>query len=73
MAVLPLALQPYGLTLVRSRELSHRNRDHPFHARVVQHECDHLIGRLYPSRITDCSKFGFTEVPFPDRDPAADD
>ena len=30
-----------------------------FHARVVQHECDHLIGRLYPSRITDFSKFGF--------------
>jgi peptide deformylase len=36
-----------------------------FHARVVQHECDHLIGRLYPSRITDFSKFGFTEVLFP--------
>ncbi|MDO7898585.1 peptide deformylase [Pseudomonas citrulli] len=44
-----------------------------FHARVVQHECDHLIGRLYPSRITDFSKFGFTEVLFPDLDPAADD
>ncbi|MCB2636716.1 peptide deformylase, partial [Listeria monocytogenes] len=43
-----------------------------FHARVVQHECDHLIGRLYPSRITDFSKFGFTEVLFPDLDPAAD-
>jgi peptide deformylase len=36
-----------------------------FHARVVQHECDHLIGRLYPSRITDFSKFGFNEVLFP--------
>jgi len=36
-----------------------------FHARVVQHECDHLIGRLYPSRITDFSKFGYTEVLFP--------
>ena len=36
-----------------------------FHARVVQHECDHLIGRLYPSRITDFTKFGFTEVLFP--------
>ena len=36
-----------------------------FHARVVQHECDHLIGRLYPSRITDFSRFGFTEVLFP--------
>jgi peptide deformylase len=44
-----------------------------FHARVVQHECDHLIGRLYPSRITDFSKFGFTEVLFPDLDPNADD
>ncbi|MHC8306943.1 peptide deformylase [Pseudomonas sp. PB3P13] len=44
-----------------------------FHARVVQHECDHLIGRLYPSRITDFSKFGFTEVLFPDLDPNADE
>jgi peptide deformylase len=44
-----------------------------FHARVVQHECDHLIGRLYPSRITDFSKFGFTEVLFPGMDPSADD
>ena len=39
-----------------------------FHARVVQHECDHLIGRLYPSRITDFTKFGFTEVLFPGMD-----
>jgi peptide deformylase len=39
-----------------------------FHARVVQHECDHLIGRLYPSRITDFSQFGFTEVLFPGQD-----
>ncbi|AZD10001.1 Peptide deformylase [Pseudomonas chlororaphis] len=44
-----------------------------FHARVVQHECDHLIGRLYPSRIRDFSKFGFTEVMFPDLDPHADE
>ncbi|MDZ5461653.1 peptide deformylase [Azohydromonas lata] len=36
-----------------------------FHARVVQHECDHLIGRLYPTRIRDLTKFGFTEVLFP--------
>jgi peptide deformylase len=36
-----------------------------FHARVVQHECDHLIGRLYPSRITDFTRFGFTHVLFP--------
>ena len=39
-----------------------------FHARVVQHECDHLIGRLYPSRITDFSKFGYTDVLFPGQD-----
>ncbi|MBO3275718.1 peptide deformylase [Pseudomonas schmalbachii] len=44
-----------------------------FHARVVQHECDHLIGRLYPSRISDFRKFGFTEVLFPGLDPKADD
>ena len=36
-----------------------------FHARVVQHECDHLDGILYPMRITDLTKFGFTEVLFP--------
>ena len=44
-----------------------------FHARVVQHECDHLIGRLYPSRIRDFARFGFTEVLFPDMDPNSDD
>jgi peptide deformylase len=44
-----------------------------FHARVVQHECDHLIGRLYPTRMTDLAKLGFTSVLFPDRDPNADD
>lgn len=37
-----------------------------FHARVVQHECDHLSGRLYPSRIRDFQRFGFTEVLFPE-------
>lgn len=37
-----------------------------FHARVVQHECDHLDGILYPMRIKDLSRFGFTEVLFPD-------
>lgn len=36
-----------------------------FHARVVQHECDHLDGILYPMRITDLRRFGFTEVLFP--------
>ena len=44
-----------------------------FHARVVQHECDHLIGVLYPMRISDFSQFGFTEVLFPGMDPASDD
>jgi peptide deformylase len=37
-----------------------------FHARVVQHECDHLIGRLYPTRMRDMTQFGFTSVLFPD-------
>ena len=36
-----------------------------FHARVVQHECDHLLGILYPMQIEDMTKFGFTEVLFP--------
>lgn len=36
-----------------------------FHARVVQHECDHLIGKLYPMRIRDFSRFGFQSVLFP--------
>lgn len=44
-----------------------------FHARVVQHECDHLIGTLYPMRIRDFSRFGFTSVLFPELDPADDD
>lgn len=44
-----------------------------FHARVVQHEVDHLLGILYPMRIRDFSRFGFTEVMFPDLDPKADD
>ena len=37
-----------------------------FHARVVQHECDHLIGRLYPTRMRDLSQLGFTSVLFPE-------
>ena len=37
-----------------------------FHARVVQHECDHLIGKLYPMRMRDFTKFGFTSVLFPE-------
>ena len=44
-----------------------------FHARVVQHECDHLIGRLYPTRMTDLTQLGYTSVLFPDIDPAEDD
>ncbi len=36
-----------------------------FHARVVQHECDHLDGTLYPMRVRDFSRFGFTDVLFP--------
>jgi peptide deformylase len=39
-----------------------------FHARVVQHECDHLDGILYPQRMTDLSKFGFNEELFPGED-----
>lgn len=44
-----------------------------FHARVVQHECDHLVGTLYPMRVRDFSRFGYTEVLFPGLDPSADD
>ena len=44
-----------------------------FHARVVQHECDHLIGRLYPTRMRDLTRFGYTSVLFPDMAPDADD
>jgi len=36
-----------------------------FHARVVQHECDHLDGILYPMRVRDFSRFGYTDVLFP--------
>jgi peptide deformylase len=44
-----------------------------FHARVVQHECDHLVGKLYPMRVRDFSRFGYTSVLFPDLDPGDDD
>jgi len=44
-----------------------------FHARVVQHECDHLIGKLYPMRVKDFTQFGYTEVLFPGLDASADD
>ena len=39
-----------------------------FHARVVQHECDHLDGILYPMRIRDMKDFGFSDALFPDQD-----
>jgi len=44
-----------------------------FHARVVQHECDHLIGRLYPTRMRDLTRLGYTSVLFPDLDADHDD
>ena len=44
-----------------------------FHARVVQHECDHLIGNIYPMRVSDFTKFGYTEIMFPDISAAEDD
>ena len=51
----------YGATI--EREVS------DFHARVVQHECDHLDGILYPMRMSDLRKLGFTEVLFPGQAP----
>ncbi|MES2422983.1 MAG: peptide deformylase [Pseudomonadota bacterium] len=56
---------PYGDPIDRTVE--------GFHARVVQHECDHLLGVLYPMRIRDLRQFGFTEVLFPGLDAGADD
>lgn len=50
---------PYGQRIERIAE--------GFHARVVQHECDHLDGLLYPMRIRDMTKFGFNEELFPDQ------
>jgi peptide deformylase len=44
-----------------------------FHARVVQHECDHLVGMLYPMRMIDFTQFGFTKVLFPELDASDDD
>jgi peptide deformylase len=37
-----------------------------FHARVVQHECDHLWGKLYPMRVRDFAQFGYVDVLFPE-------
>ena len=58
-------IDPEGQTIDRSVE--------GFHARVVQHECDHLMGILYPMRVRDFSRFGYTEVLFPGLDAADDD
>jgi peptide deformylase len=62
----------------RHRRLRYRGRDQygqeidrtvsDFHARVVQHECDHLEGILYPMRIRDLRNFGFNEALFPGQD-----
>ena len=43
------------------------------HARVVQHECDHLDGILYPMRIEDFTQFGYVDILFPEMDPNEDD
>lgn len=56
---------PFGRPIEREAE--------GFHARVVQHECDHLMGVLYPMRVRDFGRFGFTEVLFPGLDASADD
>ena len=40
-----------------------------FHSRVVQHECDHLMGILYPMRMREMSRFGYTDIIFPDSAP----
>ena len=58
-------MDPKGTAIERTAE--------GFHARVVQHECDHLIGRLYPSRITDFAQFGYTDVLFPGMDQGRDE
>lgn len=44
-----------------------------FHARLVQHECDHLVGKLYPMRVRDFTQFGYTSVLFPGLDTGEDD
>lgn len=44
-----------------------------FHARVVQHECDHLVGKLYPMRVRDFTRFGYTDILFPGLDASEDD
>ena len=56
---------PYGDPIEREVE--------GFHARVVQHQCDRLIGKLHPRRVRDLPRFGFTDVLFPGLDATADD
>ena len=56
---------PYGDSIDRTVD--------GFHARVVQHECDHLVGKLYPMRVRDFTQFGFTEILFPDISATEDD
>jgi peptide deformylase len=58
-------VEPQGRAIEREAE--------GFHARVVQHECDHLIGKLYPMRVRDFSRFGYTSVLFPGLDASEDD
>lgn len=55
---------PQGLAIDRTASC--------FHARVVQHECDHLIGKLFPMRVRDFTRFGYTSVLFPDVPDATD-
>jgi peptide deformylase len=57
-------INPDGESIVREAD--------EFHARVVQHECDHLFGVLYPMRIKDFTQFGFTETLFPGQNIADD-
>jgi peptide deformylase len=66
----------------RWTKLRYEGRDHlgatilrevdGFHARVVQHECDHLAGILYPMRVRDFTRFGYTDVLFPGMDDSDD-
>jgi len=57
-------IDPDGVRIAREAD--------EFHARVVQHECDHLFGVLYPMRIKDFAQFGFTEALFPGQNIADD-
>lgn len=60
-----MGFDPYGDPIDRTVE--------GFHARVVQHECDHLMGKLYPMRVRDFAQFGYTEVLFPEIGAAEDE